>query len=154
MKPTNPVRARRRPVHRLPPPGALPLFAGATFSAPGITSVQADAAKVAAALKTLLPADATATQRDAVAKHSAKLSTLRVRILECVQARRAFIPSSIAADLQADIVSVRAACTTLHQAGLLRRTAQVLGGELAYVDPKQWKPHMGEELPRHHGRRR
>lgn len=109
---------------QIPPPGRTPI---------GIT----------------LPAEPTVTQLEA-AEHTQALGRLQDKVLACIEESNGRIPSSIAEELDADIVSVRSRCTALHQANLIVRIPQRLAGEHVYVSRAKWRPEMGVAPSRPH----
>lgn len=110
---------------QLPPPGRAPI---------GLT----------------LPAEPTATQVEAALQHGPALARLQDKVLACIEESNGRIPSAIAAELDADIVSVRSRCTALHQADLIVRIPQRLAGEHVYVSRAKWRPEMGVAPSRPH----
>lgn len=98
----------------------------------------------------VLPAEPTATQVDAALRAGEGLKRLEDKVLLCIEESEGRIPSSIAEELGADLVSVRARCTHLHQAGRIVRIPQRLAGEHVYVSQAKWRPSMGTAPSRPH----
>lgn len=98
----------------------------------------------------VLPAEPTWTQLEAALQHGAALATLQARVRACIEESEGRIPTSIAEELDANIVSVRSRCTALHQAGIIVRIPQRLAGEHVYVSRAKWRPAMGVAPSRPH----
>lgn len=99
-----------------------------------------------------LPAEPVPTQVAGAARLTPHVRSLRETTLFAVglSAARGATPTQVAEWVGCGLVTARARCTELHQAGELIRTAIRREHQYVYVVPKHWNLLMGRVESRHH----